>query len=101
MDHHDEISRLLLADLMAKSLIFTHVLLGTQGSILFAIMLHPSTNLFAVSPPVSASDDLTLAVLALLLKTALAAGLFIHLPRSFRADRSDTSAIGYGSASSR
>jgi hypothetical protein len=85
---------------MAESLIFTYVFLGTQGSVLFAIMLYTSTNLFAVSPPVSASDDLTLAVVALLLKTALAAGLFIHLPRRF-ALTVVTSAIGYGSASSR
>jgi membrane protease YdiL (CAAX protease family) len=92
---------LLLADLMAKSLIFTYVFLGTKGSVLFAIMLHASTNLFTISPPVSASDDLTLAVVALLLKTALAAALFIHLPRSFRTDRGSPSTISYGSASSR
>jgi CAAX protease family protein len=78
---------LLLADLMAKSLIFTYVFLGTQGSVLFAIMLHASTNLFAFPPPVSASAGLTLAVVALLLKIALAVTLFIHLPRSFRDSR--------------
>jgi hypothetical protein len=92
---------LLLADLLAKSLVSTYVFLGTKGSVLFAIMLHASTNLFAVSPPVSASSDLTLAVVALLLKIALAAALFIHLPRSFRADLGSASAIGYGSGGSR
>jgi membrane protease YdiL (CAAX protease family) len=75
---------LLLADLMAKSLIFTYVFLGTQGSILMAILLHASTNLFVVSPPVAANGDLTLPLVALLLKTALAVALFIRLPRSFR-----------------
>src|SRR5215216_878763 len=99
MDHHDEICRLLLADLMAKSLIFTYALLGTQGSVLFAIMQHASTSLFAVSPPVSASGDLTLAVVALRLKAALAAALF--LPRSFRADRGSPSAIDCWSAAPR
>lgn len=74
---------LLLADLMAKSLIFTYVFLGTQGSILMAILLHASTNLFTVSPPVAADGDLTLPLVALLLKIALAATLFIRLPRSF------------------
>jgi hypothetical protein len=38
---------LLLADLLAKSLFFTYVFLGTQGSVLIAILLHASTNLFA------------------------------------------------------
>jgi uncharacterized protein len=75
---------LLLADLMAKSLIFTYVFLGTQGSILMAILLHASTNLFVVSPPVAANGDLTLPLVALLLKTALAVALFSRLPRSFR-----------------
>jgi membrane protease YdiL (CAAX protease family) len=42
---------LLLADLIAISLIFTYVFLGTTGSVLIAILLHAATNLFAVSPP--------------------------------------------------
>ena len=75
---------LLLADLMAKSLIFTYVFLGTQGSILMAILLHASTNLFVVSPSVAANGELTLPLVALLLKIALAVALFIRLPRSFR-----------------
>jgi len=75
---------LLLADLMAKSLIFTYVFLGTQGSIFMAILLHASTNLFVVSPPVAANGDLTLPLVALLLKTALAVALFSRLPRSLR-----------------
>jgi hypothetical protein len=64
-------------------------------------MQHASTNLFAVSPPVSASGDLTLAAVALLLMTALAAAFFIHLPRSFRADRGSPSAIDCGSTALR
>jgi hypothetical protein len=36
---------------MAKSLIFTHVFLGTQGSVLIATILHASTNLFACHRP--------------------------------------------------
>ena len=40
------------ADLMAKSLLFTYVFLGTQGSVLIAVLLHASTNLFFVSPPI-------------------------------------------------
>jgi uncharacterized protein len=74
---------LLLADLMAKSLIFTYVFLGTRGSVFIAILLHATTNLFAVSPVMSTNGDLTLPLVALLLKIALAVALFIRLPRSF------------------
>jgi len=74
---------LLLADLLVKSLIFTYVFLGTGGSILIAILLHASTNLFAVSPAVGPDGDLTVALLALALKVVLAVVLFIRLPRSW------------------
>jgi uncharacterized protein len=55
---------LLLADLMAKSLLFTYVFMGTQGSVLIAIILHASTNLFAVSPPIGPDCDLTVPLRA-------------------------------------
>ncbi|HEU4910189.1 MAG TPA: CPBP family intramembrane glutamic endopeptidase, partial [Propionibacteriaceae bacterium] len=84
---------LLLADLMAKSLIFTYVFLGTQGSVLFAIMLHASTNLFAVSPTVGPDGDMTLPLVALVLKVVLAAALFVHLPRSLSEARNSGSVI--------
>jgi membrane protease YdiL (CAAX protease family) len=74
---------LLLADLLVKSLIFTYVFLGTGGSVLIAILLHASTNLFAVSPAVGPDGDLTVALLALALKVVLAVVLFIRLPRSW------------------
>ncbi len=83
---------LLLADLAAKSLIFTYVFLGTQGSVFIAILLHASTNLFVVSPPPGANGDLTLSLVALLLKIALAVALFIRLPQSFFDDQGRTSA---------
>ena len=63
---------LLLLDLLAKSLIFTAVFLRTRGSLLIAILLHASTNLFAVSPPVGPDGDVTLPVIALALKSMLA-----------------------------
>jgi membrane protease YdiL (CAAX protease family) len=72
---------LLLADLMANSLVFTYVFLGTRGSVLMAILLHASTNLFVTSPAQTADGDLTLPLVALALKIALAAGLYIRLPR--------------------
>ena len=69
---------LLLADLLAKSLIFTYVFLGTQGSVLIAILLHASTNLFAVSPAPGPEGDLAVPLVALVLKVVLAAALFVH-----------------------
>jgi uncharacterized protein len=84
---------LLLADLLAKSLIFTYVFLGTQGSVLFAIMLHASTNLFVVSPAVGPDGAMTLALVALVLKVVLAAALFVHLPRSLSEAQNSKSVI--------
>jgi membrane protease YdiL (CAAX protease family) len=83
---------LLLADLMAKSLIFTYVFLGTRGSVLIAILLHASTNLFAVSPPPRPDSDLTVGLIALALKILLAIALFARLPRSWSDDRRAESA---------
>jgi CAAX protease family protein len=88
---------LLLADLMAKSLLFTYVFLGTRGSVLMAILLHASTNLFTVSPVIGSDGDLTLPLVALLLKIVLAAALFIRLPRSFPDGPDRVGAIGYRS----
>ena len=91
---------LLLADLMAKSLIFTYVFLGTRGSVLFAIMLHATTNLFVVSPAPGPDGSLTLPLVALALKWVLAAALFIRLPRSFGNGRGSGPAVFQRSATS-
>jgi hypothetical protein len=89
---------LLLADLMANSLVFTYVFLGTRGSVLMAILLHASTNLFVTSPPQGPDGDLTLPLVALAMKMALAAGLCVRLPRDSGAA---ASAIDDGSATPR
>jgi uncharacterized protein len=91
---------LLLADLLAKSLIFTYVFLGTRGSVLFVIMLHASTNLFVVSPAVTSDGDLALPLVALALKWVLAVALFIQLPRSFGDGRGSGPAVFQRSATS-
>ena len=39
---------MLVADLMAKSMIFTWVFLHTRGSILIAVLLHAGMNVFAL-----------------------------------------------------
>jgi hypothetical protein len=49
--------------------------------VLIAILLHASTNLFAVSPPLGANGDVTLPLVALVLKIALAVALALYLPR--------------------
>lgn len=82
---------LLLADLMAMSLIFTYVFLGTTGSVLIAILLHAATNLFAVSPPSGPDGDLTVPLVALVMKIVLVTALFLRLPRSFGDGRSAAS----------
>ena len=91
---------LLLFDLLAKSLIFTYVFLGTQGSVLLAILLHASTNLFAVSPRTGPDGDLVVPLVALVLKFVLAAALFVHLPRSFDDGRAVGNLPGVGGARS-
>jgi membrane protease YdiL (CAAX protease family) len=90
---------LLLTDLLAKSLLFTYVFLGTQGSVLIAILLHASTNLFFVSPPVPPDGDLTVPLVALALKWVLAVALFVRLPQSFGDGRGSGSAVFHWSAS--
>jgi membrane protease YdiL (CAAX protease family) len=89
---------LLLADLLAMSLLFTYVFLGTQGSVLIAIILHASTNLFAVSPSTGPDGDLTVPLVALALKWVLVAALFVRLPRSFSDARDNGPAVFQWSA---
>ena len=62
---------LLFLDLLAKSVLFTWVFLRTRGSALLAVLLHASTNLFAVSPTVTATAELASAVLAMAAKWLL------------------------------
>ena len=87
-----------LADLLAMSLLFTYVFLGTQGSVLIAIILHASTNLFAVSPSTGPDGDLTVPLVALALKLVLVAALFVRLPRSFSDARDSGPAVFQWSA---
>ena len=61
-----------LADITAKSVLFTWVFLHTRGSVLLAILLHGATNLFVVSPPLTGTGDLTLFLLAAVAKWLLA-----------------------------
>ena len=55
---------LFLLDITAKSVLFTWVFLRTRGSVLLAMLLHGATNLFAVSPTLTVTSDLTLLLLA-------------------------------------
>ena len=92
---------LLLADLLAMSLLFTYAFLGTQGSVLISIILHASTNLFAVSPSTGPDGDLTVPLVALALKWVLAVALFLRLPRSFSVARNTGPAVFHWSATPR
>ena len=55
---------LFILDITAKSVLFTWVFLHTRGSVLVAVLLHGATNLFAVSPTLTGTSDLTLLLLA-------------------------------------
>ena len=70
---------LLLWDVAAKSVLFTWVFLHTRGSVLLAVLLHASTNLFVVSPVVAEAGDVALPLLAaaakwILVVTVIAVG---------------------------
>jgi membrane protease YdiL (CAAX protease family) len=58
-------------DIVAKSVLFTWVFLHTRGSALLAVLLHGSTNLFAVSPPLAVTGGLAVPMLAAGLKWVL------------------------------
>ena len=68
---------LLLLDLGAKAVIFTWVFLRTRGSVLLAVLLHATNNVFAVSPVVSVTGTLTLPLIAVSLEWVLAALVLI------------------------
>jgi membrane protease YdiL (CAAX protease family) len=70
---------LLLVNLAALSVVFTFVFLHTRGSVLIAILLHAACNLFAVSPVAGPDGDMTIALVALVLKAVLAAGFLVLL----------------------
>lgn len=63
---------LLFLDIAAKAIIFTWVFLRTRGSVLIAVLLHATTNVFAVTPVVSSTGTLTLPLIAVGLEWALA-----------------------------
>ena len=73
---------LLFLDLAAKSVLFTWVFLKTRGSALLAVLLHGSTNLFAVSPPVLEGSDPAVALVALGVKWLLVLAVLRSLARA-------------------
>jgi membrane protease YdiL (CAAX protease family) len=62
---------LLLLDVAAKSVLFTWVFLHTRGSLLLAVILHATTNLFVVSPVVAEAGNVALPLLAAAAKWVL------------------------------
>jgi membrane protease YdiL (CAAX protease family) len=66
---------LLVPDVTAKSVLFTWVFLHTRGSVLPAVLLHGSTNLFTVSPAEAVTGDLVFPVLATTTKWLLVLAL--------------------------
>jgi membrane protease YdiL (CAAX protease family) len=68
---------LFLLDIAAKSVLFTWVFLHTRGSLLLAMLFHGATNLFAVSPNLSSTDDLTFPLLSMAAKWVLVVVLIV------------------------
>ena len=60
---------LLVADICAKSILFTLVFVRTRESVLIAVLLHASSNLFAVSPAII--SNLRFAIFAMIAKWLL------------------------------
>jgi CAAX protease family protein len=83
---------LLLADIVAKSVLFTWVFLRTRGSVLIAALLHGTTNLFVVSPPIALSGDLLLPLLALAAKWLLVAVIVLVSGPALTRRRTDQAA---------
>jgi uncharacterized protein len=78
---------LLVLDISAKSILFTWVFVRTRESVLIAILLHASTNLFVVSPVIT--DGLGVAILFMIAKWLLV--LIIGLALRLRTRRDQMS----------
>jgi membrane protease YdiL (CAAX protease family) len=81
-----------IVDITAKSVLFTWVFLHTRGSVLIAVLLHASMNLFLVSPSQSSSGDLALPLLAAVAKWILVLVLLVIAGPALVGRRSGTAA---------
>jgi uncharacterized protein len=80
---------LLALDICAKSILFTWVFVRTRESVLIAILLHASTNLFLVSPVIT--DGLGVPILFMIAKWLLVLIIGLALRRQTR--RNQTSPV--------
>jgi membrane protease YdiL (CAAX protease family) len=74
---------LFFLDIGAKAIIFTWVFLRTRGSVLIAVLLHATNNVFAVSPVVSVTGTLTLPMIAVGLERVLAVLVLVRSRPTF------------------
>lgn len=74
---------LFFLDIGAKAIIFTWVFLRTRGSVLIAVLLHATNNVFGVSPVVSSTGSLTLPLIATGLEWVLAVLVLVRARPSF------------------
>jgi uncharacterized protein len=80
---------LLILDTCAKSILFTWVFVRTRESVLIAILLHASTNLFLVTPTIT--DGLGVPILFMIAKWLLV--IIIGLALRRQAKRNQTSPV--------
>ena len=80
---------LLLLDICAKSILFTWVFVRTRESVLIAVLLHASSNLFLVSPAIT--DGLAVPILFMIAKWLLVLIIGLALRRQSR--RNQTSSV--------
>jgi membrane protease YdiL (CAAX protease family) len=73
---------LLVADLMAKAMIFTWVFLHTRGSVLIAVLLHASMNVFALPLTATSGDD-ALPLVAVILEWVVVGAVVLSGRPSF------------------
>lgn len=74
---------LLVADLMAKSMIFTWVFLHTRGSVLIAVLLHAGMNVFALPLAAASTGDDALPLIAVVLEWVVVGAVVLSGRPSF------------------
>jgi membrane protease YdiL (CAAX protease family) len=74
---------LLFPDLMAKAMLFTWVFLHTRGSVLIAVLLHASMNVFAIPLAATSAGHEALPLVAVVIEWGVVAAVVLSARPSF------------------